>query len=226
MYPEDRVLVGVLNTKRDFGFAQNDRWYRIPQARMPNGVHVEYVAFFFSGAVFKEKSGGIHFFARQRGVELAYRRDLVTQQPDHPRSNEVYYKVQLAQLREKTPPVLNPTRRTIAFIYTTWDRFVHAQTVSDLYSTADYHVDRIYHALRNHSVPATRIWEAQKRETGVAPQVRILCQKGTVVASVAQNEGNIYLDNQKPDDTILAQIYAAIAQQGGPVMVNIPLEGE
>ncbi len=226
MYPEDRVLVGVINTRRDLNFAQNERWYRIPQARMPNGVHVEYIAFFLSGAVFKEKSGGIHYFAQKRGVELAYRRQLVTQQPDHPRANDVYYKLQLGELREKSPPVLNPTHRTIAFVYSTWDRFVHARTIADLYSPADYYVDRIYHALRNRHVSATRVWDAQKRETGFAPQLRILCQKGTVVASVDQNEGNIYLDGQKPDDTILAQIYAEIAKQGGPVMVNIPLEGE
>lgn len=79
MYPEDRVLVGVVNTKRDFAFARDDHWYRIPQQRMPNGVHVEYIALFFSGAVFKEKSGGVHYFAQKRGVELAYRHQLGAQ---------------------------------------------------------------------------------------------------------------------------------------------------
>jgi hypothetical protein len=226
MYPEDRVLVGVMNTKRDFSFAKDNSWYRIPQKRMPNGIHVEYIAFFLSGAVFKEKSGGIHYFAQKRGVELAYRHQLVTNQPNHQRANEVYFKVQLGELREKSPPITNLTHRTIAFVYSTWDRFVHARTIADLYSPADYYVDRIYHALRNRELQPLRIWEAQKRETGYAPQLRILCQKGTVVASVEQNEGNIYLDSHQPDDSILATIYAAIARNGGPVMINIPLEGD
>ncbi|MFN8374591.1 MAG: hypothetical protein U0694_17145 [Anaerolineae bacterium] len=226
MYPEDRVLVGVINTKRDLAFARDEHWYRIPQRRMPNGIHVEYVAFFLSGGVFKEKSGGVHYFAPKRGVELAYRRQLVIQQPDHPRANDTYYKIQLDELREKNPPILNPTRRTVAFVYTTWDRFVHAQTLADLYSPADYYVDRIYHALRNRSLQPTRVWDAQKRETGFAPQVRVLCQRGAVIASVDQHEGNIYLDVTQPDDSILAAIFAEIARQGGPVMLNIPLEGE
>jgi hypothetical protein len=226
MFPEDRVLVGVINTKRDLAFARDEHWYRIPQARMPNGAQVEYLAFFLSGSVFKDKSGGIHYFAQRRGTELLYRRQLVTQQPNHPRANEIYYKLQLGELREKLPPILNPTRRTIAFVYTTWDRFVHARAISDLYSSTDYYVDRIYHALRNRNLQPLRIWEAQKRETGFAPQLRILCQKGTVVASTDQHEGNIYLDSQTPDDTILAKIYAAIAAEGGPVFINIPLEGD
>jgi hypothetical protein len=226
MYPEDRVLVGVINTKRDLRFAQDEHWYRIPQAQMPGGVHVEYLAFFLSGAVFKEQSGGIHYFARQRGIELAYRRDLVKNQPNHPRANNTYYRVQLDELRPKKPPVLNPTRRTIAFIYTTWDRFVIGQTIRDLYSEADYYVDRIYHALRNRHLNPVRTWEAQQRETGYAPQLRILCQHGTVIASVNQNEGSVHLDNHREDDAILTAIFDEIARHGGPLLINIPLEGE
>ncbi|MBI5669430.1 MAG: hypothetical protein HZC41_15610 [Chloroflexi bacterium] len=148
MYPEDRVLVGVINRRRDLEHARRDRWYRIPLERMPNGVDVEYIAFYFSRA-FKERNGGIHCFAELRGLELAYRHDLLPNEADHPRANHVYYKVQLGDLIEKNPPVLNPTRRAISFIYTTWDRFACAQTISDLYSQADYFVDRVYYALRH-----------------------------------------------------------------------------
>ncbi|NWF68953.1 MAG: hypothetical protein HXY40_07695 [Chloroflexi bacterium] len=226
MYPEDRVLVGVVNSLRDLKFARDDHWYRIPQQQLPNGVYAEYIALFLSGPVFKERSGGVHYFAAKRGVELAYRRDLLPQQPRHRRAHEVYYKVQLDALRDKQPPVLNPTRRRFAFVYTTWDRFVQAQTVADLYSAHDYYVDRLYHALRSRHVALTRTWDAQRRETGSAPQLRILCQNGTVIASVNQHEGQIFLDSGQPDDMILARILAAVTQQGGPALLNIPLEGE
>lgn len=225
MFPEDRVLVGVINRKRDLLCARDRHWYRIPQKQFMHGVGAEYLAFFLSRA-FKEQNGGIHYYAPWRGLELVYRRDLLPAEPDHPRAGDVYYKVQIGDLLPKVPPILNTTRRTVSFIYTTWDRFVHAREVADLYSRADYFVDRIYHTLRSKGIPADRWWEAEGRQGEVAPRLRILCENGTVVASTTHIAGGIFLDYAKREDTILEEIRAAIALQGGPVMLNIPLEGE
>jgi len=221
MFPEDRVLVGVINRKRDLALAQTEGWYRIPQERMPRGINAEYMAFFLSRA-FKERNGGIYYYAERKGLELAYRKDLLPKEADHPRADEVYYKVQIGDLIEKSPPVLNPTRRTLTFVYTTWDRFVHAEKISDLYSQDDYFVDRIYHALQSRGVYAERTWQAEYR--GDAPQLRILCEKGSVNASTAPGEGTLYLDQTEGEDKILAKILANIAAQGGPVFVRIPPE--
>jgi len=221
MFPEDRVLVGVVNRKRDLTTAQKEGWYRIPRARMPRGVNAEYIAFFLSRA-FKEKNGGIYYYAERRGLELAYRKDLLPKEVGHPRADEVYYKVQIGDLLEKSPPVLNPTRRTITFVYTTWDRFVSAQQISDLYSQEDYFVDRIYHALRDKGIYAERTWQAEYR--GQAPQLRILCEKGTVNASTAEGQGQVYLDQKQSEDKLLAKILAEIASHDGPVLISIPME--
>lgn len=228
MFPEDRVLVGVINRKGDLNLLLKEYWYRIPQGRMPRGVNVEYVAFFLSGSVFKERSGGIHYFARRTGVELDYRRNLLPKEANHPRAGNIYYKVQFEDVREKLPPVLNPSHRAIAFIQTTWDRFVHASQISDLYSTADYYVDRIYHALRSTGIHSDRYWDAERKDTGLAPQLRILCQTGTVIASTERDgdegEGTIFIDANEPEDAILAQIRANIARKGGPVTINVPFD--
>ncbi|MBZ0291632.1 MAG: hypothetical protein K8L99_03605 [Anaerolineae bacterium] len=224
MYPDDRVLVGVINRKRDYRHLHDDHWYRIPQQRMRRGIHTEYLAFFLSGKVFGDQSGTIPCYARLSGLELTYRRDLLPKEADHPRANDVYYKVQLGKVQEKTPPITNPTRRPITFVFTTWDRFVQARTISDLYSEADYYVDRVYHALRSKGIRAERFWEAEKRETGYGAQLRVLCESGTLVASNNPDDGGIYLDNLHQEDAILAAIYAEIAKQGGPVTIDIPFD--
>jgi hypothetical protein len=225
MYPDDRVLVGVMKRKGDLQIAQEARWYRIPQSSMPRGVHAEYIAFFLSGRAFKEQSGGIHYFARRRGVELNYRHELLPDEANHKNADAVYYKVQLDALVLKNPPVLNTTKRVISFIHTTWDRFVNATQISDLYSKSDYYVDRIYHALRSQGVRPDRFWEAEKAQTGVGAQVRILCAKGVVVASPEQSDGGVFLDyDHTGEDKILAQIRAAIRQKGGLMSVSPPLD--
>ena len=222
MYPEDRVLVGVVNRKRDLGYARDDHWYRIPQVRMPRGVHTEYVALFTSRA-FGDQNGGVYYFASVKGVELRYRKELLPKEKQ--RADEKYYRLALGELQEKNPPVLNTTKRRFAFIFTTWDRFSGAKTLRDLYSTADYYVDRIFHALKEDGLRPDRIWEAERRATGLSPQVRILCEKGAVVASTEAAENTIFLDQKQKDDVILRAIRTEIAKQGGPVTVNIPMEG-
>lgn len=226
MYPDDRVLVGVINRKRDLQFLLGENWYRIPRDKLPRGVYTEYLAFFLSGSAARGRDAtGIYYYAERSGVELLYRRDILPQEATHARAGEIYYKVSLKNLTARVPAITNPTRRTISFIHTTWDRFINAREVLDLYSTADYFVDRIYHALRDACLRPDRYWSTEYRETGYAPQVRILCENGVVVASTQSADGvDVLLDMAVPEDQILAKIRAQIASKGGPVTINIPHE--
>ncbi len=147
MYADDRVLVGVVKRVKDFEIARRRHWYRIPEGQLPRGLNAEYIALFLSGRSFKERGGSIAFFARITGLELARRQDLL---PDETRrADEVYYKVQFRDLVQKDPPIRNQPARPISFIRTTWDRFISAEFVGDLFLKSDFYVDRVYHALRN-----------------------------------------------------------------------------
>jgi hypothetical protein len=221
MFPEDRVLIGVINRQRDLKYARDAHWYRIPQARMPRGVNAEYVGFFLSKA-FHEYNGGIHYFARRAGLELAYRKDLMPAEAAHKRANETYYRVALSDWQQKIPPVLNPTHRPIIFIYTTWDRFARAEKIADLYSQDDYYVDRIYHALRDRqpAYPIDQFWSTEQRETQHPAGIRVLCERG-VVDAWTEPGGDVYLDPQQSDDVILRQILDEIARRGGPSMLSL-----
>jgi hypothetical protein len=228
VYPEDRVLVGVINRKRDLEKAQVEHWYRVPQGRASKGIHAEYIAFYLSKA-FKDLNGGIHYYARRTGIELARRRDLLPEEANHPRADALYHKLQLGELRRKDPPVLNPTKRPVTFIYTTWDRFIAAKVLADLYSDADHFVDRVFHALEHSGVHPQRTWEVELQDKDGGAQLLIECQEGTVIAStVARGEHVIPLkveDSPEAVQTSVNTILAAIRSYGGPLMVNVPLEG-
>jgi hypothetical protein len=228
VFPEDRVLVGVINRKRDLDKAQRDHWYRVPQGKAPHGIHAEYVAFYLSRA-FKDMNGGIHYYARRTGIELVRRRDLLPEEPAHRRAEAWYHKLQLGELRRKDPPVLNPTHRPVAFIYTTWDRFERAAVIADLYSEADEFVDRVFHALGQRGVRAERIWEAARESDDGGAQLRIECEDGTVIAStVPRGEHVIPLpvsDSAAGIQFSLEAILEAIRQRGGLSMISVPIEG-
>lgn len=225
MFPEDRVLVGVINRKRDLEKARDEHWYRVPQGQAAKGIHAEYVAFYLSHA-FKELNGGVHYYAQRTGMELALRRELLPNEANHPRANDPYHKLQLGELRRKEPPILNPSHRPIAFIYTTWDRFSQAKVIADLYSEADYFVDRVFHALEQAGIHPEREWEAARSSHDGGAQIHVRCEEGIVIASTAASDEHVI--PLKPTGTVKVSVKAvlqAIEAYGGPLMVSVPLEG-
>ena len=226
MYPEDRVLVGVINRKRDFEYARREHWYRIPRDRAPGSIDTEYIAFFFSRS-FKEQNGGIYYFARRTGHELVRRRDLLPDETKNERANHLYYKIELGELQQKIPPILNPTARPISFAFTTWDRFVNARTIADLYSKADWFVERVYRSLREVGITPDRRWEDENPAERIA-QLRIACQRGIVLATTGEGvEGAVSLSLGEGDGDVsatVAAIQAAVAALGGPILVDIAPE--
>ena len=226
MFPDDRVLVGVLNRKRDLKTLLEQRWYRIPEDKMPFGVYAEYIALFLSGSAAKSYGdSGVYLYARRKGVELALRKDLLPNEPDHKNAEKRYYKVQLHPIEEKHPPLLNNEKRVISFIYTTWDRFIKSEKLSDLYSHEDYFVDRIYHALRDRRVKVRRFWDADRDYTGIGAHLRVMCEQGPMVASTEPGEDvDVYLENRMAEDALLARVLTAIKNKGGPVVLSVPLD--
>lgn len=213
------MLVAVINRERDLAIAQREHWYRVPVQQAPNGVYAEYIAFFLS-RTFKEQNGGVHYYARRTGVELARRRDLLPDEASHPRADCLYHKLQFGELRRKEPPILNPTRRGVAFIFTTWDRFCVARTLADLYSDADQFVDRVYHALLQAGLRPERIWEASRLAGTGGAELRLPCARGIVIASTAPSGDALSLAVGGSSEAVEAGVVSvldAARAQGGPV---------
>lgn len=223
MNPEDTVLVAVMTRKKDFEIAQTQLWYRIPVDKMSKGVAFNYVAFFFSKRAFKEQSG-IHYFAKYDGRhELKTRLDLLPDEPKHKNAHKHYYQLQFESLRAKDPPISNSSKRRFAFMYTTWDRFVKAETLSDLYSKEDHLVDRVFYALQDAGFRPDRQWSAEAAYPLRAAGLRILCEDGqTVVAATTYLNEAVLIDEDS--DQTAERIKQAIAAHGGPLMLTTPLE--
>jgi hypothetical protein len=190
---------------------------------MKRGLQAEYLGFFLSRA-FGERNGSIQYFARVTGHELHFRRFLLPDEPNNPHADHLYYKITFDPLIEKRPPIVNDTKRTITFIYTTWDRFSQARVIGDLYSKADFFVDRIYHALRSAGMRPMRFWEAEGKHLAFAPGIRIDAVDGPIYASASRTEEAIYLDWTYTQEEILEALRQELQRRGGLADVNVPLE--
>ncbi len=223
MYPEDRVLVGVMPHPRDLEIAREQHWYRVPARHAPQGIHAEYVAFYFTKSFGPDLRWAIHFYARRTGHELARRVDLLPDDPGHPRAHERYYKLQLGPLKQKVPPIVSMRWRRITFIQTTWDRFVKAREVNDLFSSDNVFVDRVYHALKARGIQPERAVEIREGQTCFTVDLLIPCRDGAVMLSTGSERPLRALALAGDESEDLRRIEAAIQQYGGPLMVDLPL---
>ncbi len=222
-FPEDRVLVGVMPDPQDLEYARDQHWYRVPVKRMPKGIHAEYVAFYFTSKFGEGLRWTIQFYARRTGHELVRRVDLLPDQADHPRADEQYFKVQLGPLRSKTPPIVSVRWRRITFIQTTWDRFVAAREINDLYTTDNQFVDRIYHALKRQGVQPERSVSIHEQGNEYTIDLLIPCQDGAVMLAALPDRPSKALPLTGDEDQDIDMIHQAMRQRGGPLMVDVPL---
>lgn len=155
MYPEDRVLVVYMPNPKDFEILRREGWYRIPQKYAPKGIHAEYFAFYF-GRDFGDRKWAIHYYAEQRGNELVRRRDLFPDQLDHPRGDDLYYKISLGPLQKLENPIISLRWRRITFMHTTWDRFLEAREINDLFIQGGEYVDRLFATLKEKGIRVER----------------------------------------------------------------------
>lgn len=157
IYPDDRVLVAVMNNLEDWRRVQDEHWYRIPVKHAPEAMpHIDWIAFYFTKA-FGEDKWAIHYYARVQGHELLTRTDLIPSEPDHKRANNWYYKLELGPLQHKIPPIVSHNWRRITFIVTTGDRFEAAEEISDLFEDKSP-AGRLYVKLKEMGIPVEREW--------------------------------------------------------------------
>lgn len=218
-YSSDRVLVAIMNSRRDFDFARDEFWYRIPVEYAPKSATEAAVLALYFTQVFADDKWSIRWYAPVRGHELVRRRDLFPDKPEHPRADKMYYKVQLGPLMQLERPILSLRWRRITFIETTWDRFMAAEEINDLYASG---ADGLYVTLKEAGFYPER--EFSMREGGVryVVDLAIPCRTGTVAITTGDRPAPPYALRNPDVDTVRR----AAQRLGGPKATQVLLPEE
>jgi hypothetical protein len=180
-HASDRVLVAIMNNPRDFEIARDEGWYRIPARHAPQSTtEAAALALYFTKA-FDDEKWSIRWYGAVRGHELARRRDLFPDEPDHPRADEPYYKLQLGPLVELELPIYSLRWRRITFIETSWDRFSAAEEINDLYASG---ADGLFVTLKEEGFWPEREFEIREGGAAYTVDLAIPCQEGTVTIAM------------------------------------------
>ena len=155
------ILVAILPTQRDFDIARLFGWYRIPLKNAPKVISVDYLAFDQTKSFGDTGRWQIAYVAELLGHELTRRRDLIRDEPDHPRADEEYFKLQIGPLQRLEKPIPATDWKRITFFYTTGEMFPGAQTINDLVIKSQDEREVLWHTLRERALRAHE-YRAQK----------------------------------------------------------------
>ncbi len=168
------ILVAVLPGQRDFDIARLFGWYRIPLKSAPKVISVDYLAFYQPKAFGEGERWQIAYVAEILGHELTRRRDLLRDEPDHPRAHEEYFKLQIGALQQLERPIPAGDWKRITFFYTTGDQFQDAQTINDLVIKSQDEREVLWHTLRERALRANEYRAAELPSSIIDPAILAL----------------------------------------------------
>jgi hypothetical protein len=168
------ILVAILPNQRDFDIARLFGWYRIPLKTAPKVISVDYLAFYQTKAFGEGERWQITYVAEILGHELTNRRDLIRDEPNHPRAHEEYFKIQIGPLQHLDKPIPAGDWKRITFFYTTGEQFKGANTVNDLVIKAQDEREVLWHSLRERALKANEYQAANLPSSVIDPAILAL----------------------------------------------------
>jgi len=128
---EPVALIGIIRDRRDLDILLRKRWYRIPVAHAPRR-RFSHLAF-YQPASFGKRGKCIRYVAPVLGRMTARRRDLLPDQPDHPRANDRYAVFRVGKPLRLPQPVRNISLRRVTFAYTTLRHLFESHDVLEVF---------------------------------------------------------------------------------------------
>jgi very-short-patch-repair endonuclease len=176
------VLVAIMNNVLDFAIAQDHGWYRIPvrsaSRRLRERWPPHWLAF-YQTKVFGAERWSVNYYAPVQRIRTMRRRELLPDDPDHPRADDLYHKLEIGPLQHLPQPIVSRRLRLIVFIPTTWDKFINAVEINDLYDESPLE-DRLWAEFKRHEIDVERQFFVQPKDRLYALDFAIFCERGNL----------------------------------------------
>lgn len=176
------VLVAIMNNKKDFAIARTKHWYRIPVSSVDKWLKdrwpPEWLAF-YQTKIFGSEAYAVNYFAKVDDVRKVYRRQLFPEEPHNPKSDWQYYQLILNPLQKLPEPILSRRWRRIVFIPSTWQKFMDAVEINDLYDGSPLE-DRLWVEFKRYKISAERQEFITVNKQNYALDFAIYCVNGDI----------------------------------------------
>ena len=177
--PDAAGLVAVMNRRIDLELAHARHWYRIPVRSAPAALdEMRWVAFYLTTPFGRDK-WSVRHWASITSIDEVRRIELLPDEPDHPRANDVYYRLALGQIQQRHEPILSRRRRRVVFIPSIWRKFANALEINDLHHGSPLE-DRLWAAFKQEGIDAERQWFEGAAETLFCLDFAVFCPQRNI----------------------------------------------
>jgi hypothetical protein len=182
MTSQHEVLIAIINNKQDFAIIRERHWYRIPVSivnkRLKNRWPPQWLAF-YQTKIFGEEAFAVNYFAQIVRIEKVYRWQLFPGETKNEKSNKQYYQLLLGEINKRPVPILSRRWRRIIFIPTTWNKFINALEINDLFDDSPLE-DHLWSAFKTNEIPDERQEYITIKERNYALDFAIYCDSGNI----------------------------------------------
>lgn len=174
------MLVAIINNQLDFSIACNKHWYRIPvdsvKKWLSNKWPPKWISFYHT-KIFGEKAHSIRYYARILKLGKVQRWQLFPDRPLDEKCDKLYYQLLIEPLKQLSKPIYSRRWRRIVFIPTTWEKFIHAVEINDLYEGSQLE-DRLWAEFKRLAIPAERQELIKVNQRNYFLDFAIYCARG------------------------------------------------
>lgn len=171
-------LVAILNDQRDFEILQREGWYRIPVNSAPRRWPPRWLAF-YQTKIFGEEAYSVRYYGEVAQIERLPRSALFPHERPNPKSDKVYYKLSLRDVKTLPQPIRSHRPRRIVFIPTTWQKLIAAVEFNDLFDDSPLE-DDLWRNLRSWQIRAERQWMEEVGSQRFLLDFAIFCNGGRI----------------------------------------------
>lgn len=177
---EQPVLIAVIGRKRDMDILLKEKWYRIPAANMPRRKFLWLT--FYQTSKLGRLGKRIQYYAKvePEGVQRLTRRELLPDEPRHPRVNDNYYKFNFTTVKKLRRPILNNTGMRMVFGFTTLARLLRFKSLPNLFGVRP--LERIFRKLlKKNGIPFWAEYSIMsRRRIRYRLDLAIFCKRGKI----------------------------------------------
>lgn len=171
------VLVGVVKDRRDLGALLAQKWYRIPVKHAPKRKF-KYLAF-YQPAGFGRRGKLIRYYARVLSQRTIRRKDLLPDEPKHPRADDYYFVFRVDNIKKLSWPIKNVAPRRISFGFTTLRRLLKSRNILELYDVAPTE-EILWKALQRAGIEARAQYRVVVGKKQYRPDFALFCKRGAI----------------------------------------------
>jgi very-short-patch-repair endonuclease len=172
------MLLAIFKYTYSLTILQDEGWYHIPVNHAPKTWPPKWLCF-YQGKIFGKEAYRVERYGELESYEIVPYHELFPNKIESEKSNWLYYRVRLKELK-RWPRIIPSFRpRRLTFIPTTWAKFESAEQINDLFDESPLE-DIMWKELKKLDVKAERQWELPIEKRRYYLDFAIFCNNGFI----------------------------------------------